>query len=104
MEEKDFFVGIYEPTDVRRSVLESSKEIVESLQSGANLKKIRRDKLLLYDEMRKIMGEINMLINKLNNKLPKSHLRKETIKKEVHPEIKKLEKQLRNIETEFNKI
>jgi hypothetical protein len=104
MDEKDFFVGIYEPIDVRRTVLESSKEIVESLQSSTNLKKIRKEKLLLYEEMRQIMSEIDMLVTRLNKKLPKSHLRKKDIKKEIPPEIKKLEKQLRNIETEFNKI
>lgn len=104
MDEKDFFVGIYEPTDVRRNVLESSKEIVETLQSNSKLAKIRNDKMLLYDEMRKIMGDLDLLISKLNNKLPKTHLRKETKDNKIQPELTKLEKELRSLETEFSKI
>ena len=48
MAEKDFFVGIYDPQDVRRNVLESSKEVVNSLQSHDSLKSIRRNKLKCY--------------------------------------------------------
>lgn len=104
MDEKDFFVGIYEPTDVRRNILESSKEIVESLQSNSKLTKIRNEKILLYDEMRKIMGDLDLLISKLNHKLPRTHLRKETSEGKIHPEMTKLEKELRSLETEFSKI
>lgn len=104
MEEKEFFVGIYDPTDVRRSVLESSKEIIDSIQSNKKLKQIREDKLLLYGEMQNIMHDLDLLISKLNNKLPETHLRKTVIKNDVHPKIQKLEKELRSIETDFNKL
>jgi hypothetical protein len=101
MEEKDFFVGIYDPTDVRRNILESSKDIVSSFQKDKNLKKIRQDKLFLYEEMRNLMIELNMLIDRLNKKMPKSYLRKNEIKDDPSPEVKKLEKELRNIEKDI---
>ena len=73
MAEKDFFVGIYDPQDVRRNVLESSKEVVNSLQSHDSLKSIRRNKLKCYKEMRQIMVELDFLVNKLEKSLPNPH-------------------------------
>jgi DNA repair protein RadC len=101
MEEKNFFVGIYDPSDVRRNVLESSKEIVKSFQSSKNIKKIREDKLFLYDEMRNIMNELDMLIINLDKRMPKTHLRKTEISNPSDPNLEKLEKEIRNIEKEF---
>ena len=105
MVEKDFFVGIYEPRDVRRNVLESSKEIVNSLQSHDALKTIRRKKLAHYREMRQIMKELDFLVAKLENGLPKPHLRKthgSSKNKFSDSSVKKLDKQLKDIEKEIS--
>ena len=80
MAEKDFFVGIYNPKDVKRNVLESSRQVLDSLQSNAKLKKIRYEKIKYYEQMNKVMNEIDLLISRLQKKLPKSKLRKSPAK------------------------
>ena len=51
MGEKDFYVGIYEPQDVRRNVLESSREIISSIQSKRGLDAVRHAKLTEYENI-----------------------------------------------------
>ncbi|MCM2325545.1 MAG: hypothetical protein NDI94_03720 [Candidatus Woesearchaeota archaeon] len=106
-----FFVGIYEPIDVRRNILESSKEIVKSMQAQERLLEIRREKLVQYDKIRSVMDELSMLLAKLKQKLPESHLRKATgempIKTLTDPrsgEMRKLEQEFRKIEQEFSNL
>jgi len=103
----DFFVGIYDPLDVRRNLLESSKEIVKSLQSHDTLARIRKDKLRYYEEMRNIMDELTFLTTKLKEKLPQSHLREKVpigvkIRNVPNEEMNELENEFRKIEKEFN--
>jgi len=100
---EDFFIGIEDPVDVRRNVLESSKEIVGSLESFSKLEKIRNEKIYMFKEMKKIMGELDLLIRNLEEKFPKTHLRNVEINenmpaKKMFKEIGNIEKQLKNIE------
>lgn len=112
--DKDFFVGIYDPLDVRRNLLESSKELIKSLDGSEKLHQIRQQKLRKYKEMKAVMEELNLLIEKLKKRLPKSHLRKATQKRvrkiklphldsaatgaKFSAELEKLEKELRSVE------
>lgn len=118
----DFFVGIYDPIDVRRNLLENSKEIIKSLQSFDTLVKIRHQKTKLYKEMKDVMNELGLLITKLKSKLPKAHLRKAIEKNQPRramaarigtelkssskegfvSELKKLEQEMKNIEKEIS--
>ncbi len=105
----DFFVGIYEPLDVRRNLLESSKDVVKSLQAYDKLTEIRKSKLRYYEQMRGIMDELNFLVSKLKTKLPESHLRKKderiVVNKEIPTEeMRKLEDEFRKIEREFSDL
>jgi hypothetical protein len=120
--QEDFFVGIYDPVDVRRAILESSKEIISSLQSYEKLEKLRYEKLANINKMKTIMKELDLLITKLKTKLPKSYLRKagemEQDKKEMvysnrtqktkttaspslSSDLDRLEEQMRGIEKEL---
>jgi len=58
--DKDYFVGIYDPLDVRRNILESSKELIKSLEGVEDLNKIRLQKLRKYKEMKMVMNELNV--------------------------------------------
>ena len=121
--EKDgFFVGVYDPIDVRRNLLENSKELIKSLQSFDTLLKIRHQKVRAYRETREVMNELDLLIAKLKSGLPKAHLRKAIEKKRPKrtmstriatdsksesrerfiSELKKLEKEMKNIEKEIS--
>lgn len=121
--EKDgFFVGVYDPIDVRRNLLENSKELIKSLQSFDTLLKIRHQKVRAYRETREVMNELDLLIAKLKSGLPKAHLRKAIEKKRPKrimstriptdsksdsrerfiSELKKLEREMKNIEKEIS--
>ena len=76
-----FFVGVYDPIDVRRNLLENSKELIKSLQSFDALLKIRHQKVKVYRETKEVMNELDLLITKLKSRLPKAHLRKAIEKK-----------------------
>lgn len=112
---ESYFVGIYDPIDVRRNILESSKEIVKSLQSFEKIESIREEKLKTIKDMKKIMAELELLISKLADKLPKTKLRKaiektaDNLQKNTAPtpgrfssELEKLESQLRLVEKELS--
>ncbi len=99
--EKEFFVGIFEPNDIRRNVLESSKEIVNSLQASESLKKIRSEKIICYKKIKNIMDELKFLVARLEKSLPKSKIEKQTKKK--GNKLEKLDRQLKAIEKEFLK-
>ena len=113
MVEKDgFFIGVYDPLDVRRNTLECSKEIINSIQKSETLEQIRKEKLKTYGQMKSVMEELTLLVNKLRTRLPVSHLRKAIshkktrsspvkINTEFSSELKKLEKQLKEVEDEL---
>ena len=48
-EDKDFYVGINNPIDVRRNTLECSRELIQNLQSYENVKKVRERFRFLND-------------------------------------------------------
>lgn len=109
MAQEDFFVGVYDPIDVRRNLLEGSKEVVKSLQSYDKLEQIRNKKLAYFKEMRIVMSELDLLVGNLKTKLPKSNLRKAVDR--PHPEssttsfvgeLAKLEEQLKTVEKELS--
>jgi len=117
----DFFVGVYDPIDVRRNLLENSKELIKSLNAFDSLIKIRHQKVKVYRETKEVMTELDLLISKLKTKLPKAHLRKAIEKKRPKPmsrtvstnlksdskekfisELKNLEREMKNIEKEIS--
>jgi hypothetical protein len=106
----ELFVGIHEPVDVRRNLLESSKEVVESLQKYEKLNIIRLKKLKYFDDMKKVMEEINFLIVKLKEKMPKNKLRKNVEVAKSNSsiprtnEMSKIETELKSLEREFSKF
>ena len=122
MVKDDFFVGVYDPIDVRRNLLENSKELIKSLQSFDTLLNVRHQKVKTYRETKEVMTELDLLITKLKTKLPKAHLRKAIEKKRPKrimstriptelksdsrqrfiSELKKLEQEMKTIEKEIS--
>ncbi|MEM3373810.1 MAG: hypothetical protein QW757_05230 [Candidatus Woesearchaeota archaeon] len=115
---EDLFVGIPEPVDVRRNLLESSRDLIKCLQSYEKLERIREQKLKYFKEMRKVSAELDLLITKLKEKLPKQGIRKlekteqkkqitETLiqpNKKLKSDLKKLEEQLQEIEEQLKSL
>jgi hypothetical protein len=70
-----FYVGMRDPIEMRRSILESSKEMVQYLQRAEKFKSIRSEKAEQVAKLKDIMAELAKLVNKLKTALPKTHLR-----------------------------
>jgi len=95
--EEVFFVEVREPNEVRRYILESLKDIVESLQRFEKFKEIRKEKMHNINKLRGIVKGLNKHISSLKNSLPESKLRvidiKPTLKEEHKPKAGKRKKQ-----------
>ena len=90
-EEKDiFFVEVKEPDEVRRNVLESLKEVVESLQRFEKFKEMRADKITNINKLGNIVRDINRMVSNLKNSLPQAKIRAMKISKRRIPSKKKI--------------
>jgi hypothetical protein len=89
-EEKEevFYVGVKDPIEIRRSILESSKEMVQYLQRAERFKQVRAEKEEQIASLKETMKQISTLVRKLKSSLPKTKLRAELHK---HEEIVKKE-------------
>jgi len=112
-----FFVEVHEPSDVKRIILESLKDIVESLQRFEKFKDTRKDKIDNINKLQKIVKEINKLIPRLKNSLPEAKIRVvdtvskhpkkravKDIKKVAAEETKKPTTELQKLEDELSDI
>lgn len=86
--EEVFFVGMKDPIEIRRSLLESSKEMVQYLQRAERFKKVRAEKAEEIAKLKATIREIHSLVRKLKAKLPKTKIRAK-----LHSHEKKYEKE-----------
>ena len=118
-EEAVFFVGMKDPMELRRSILESSKELLQYLQRTEKFKQVRKEKTAEIAKLKSIMKEINSLSRKLKQSLPKTGLRAakpklkvEASKPITEPEVQqelpveppKEMNELERLESELNEI
>ena len=83
------FVGLRDPEDVRRNILESLKEIVESLQRFEKFKETRKDKIDHVNKLGKTIKEIGKLVLDLKNALPEAKIRAVRVSEQEPKEKKK---------------
>ena len=116
-EESLLFVGITNGSELRRDVLESSKEILESLKEYERFKSTRDEKLRLINQFRDDIKGVSKLISQLRVNLPKIKDLPKTKEPEIKaPEVKKPKKEekarveprqkteLERLEDELNEI
>lgn len=70
-----FYVGVQDPVEVRRNVLEVSRDMVQFLQQHQKLTSVRNEKTEAIKHLRQDVSELKTLINKLRRVLPKTKLR-----------------------------
>ena len=128
-----FFVGIKDPIETRRGLLESSRDIVQSLQRFENFKVLRAEKEQRTRELVTVIRSTQRLVSRLKKSLPETKLRVKVMKekqeqskakvkkgkkakpqKEKKPEIKisrkelgeidRLEQELNNIEQKLHNL
>ncbi len=118
-EKELFFVGLSNPTSLRREILLSTKNAIQFLKKNEELKDSRIQKIEKIMEFKNDMKEINALMNRLKDKLPKAkvRVRESPIKKTIHrtgekiktktrkvSELEKLETELGDIEKKLGRL
>lgn len=114
---EDYFVKLDIPDELRKKLLETSKDIVRSLQTHENLRQIRVEKLEEIIRLRSIMKDIDNLMLRLRKLFPVVETqKKEKFRKPVYrgkqeklvevksPKIDELQEELRKIEERLNRI
>ena len=118
-----FYVGVQNPTDVRRHVLEATREIVLLLRAYESLRTLRMHKAELMDKARKQVKDLHKDIDRMKRTLPKGRGKQEmpsepAVKKRQPPasivktesaakqknEIDKLEAELSSIESKLHSL
>jgi len=64
-EEEVFFIGIREPREVRKDLLESLKDSIEILKAYEDFKNVRIRKVELLTKLKEVMRQIDLTMNKL---------------------------------------
>ena len=123
------YIGLENPTEVRKALLEASKEMIKILQTNETLKEKREQKHQLKTELQETIKDISHLMTQLRTELPRVKLSslpkrqlvtpkpappKETKQPEPAPmpkprpkpihitEAQRLEKELKEIETKLS--
>ena len=85
MRDDIFYVHLSEPIEIRKSILEGSKQLVQLLQRYEKIKTMRVQKTEQISKLKKIFQEITVLMNKLKQELPKTKLRIKRKQESVSP-------------------
>lgn len=95
-----FYVGITDPVELRRSLLEASKDILQDLQNFEQYVGARRERKRLLEELKHEMVEIASLVGRLKKELPKTGLRAQVVPLPPKAESKKRPKHHRKKKAE----
>jgi len=89
---EEFFVGLHNSMDVRRNMLESSRDMIHTLQSYQKVNEVREEKIKRVEQFKTIMEELKLLVNKLNKALPKVQVKEVELRaKEAFEKISRKE-------------
>ena len=129
-----YFIGLGDPVELRKNILEPTREVIQFLQSYEEFKKVKEEKTFTIGLLKDDLKEIKLYINKLRRLLPRSKIKAEKtytrIKNEIkeeqepepipepkpkpvpepkplppaHPELDSLEKELADIERKLGSL
>ncbi len=100
MAEEGLYIRIDDPIEFRRALLESSRDIIKSLQKYEESKSARVRKVKEIAKLRALIKELNILVNKLQSMLPEGHIKiisPQPKKKEHKAKAKKGQKESKEI-------
>ncbi|MFP4523965.1 MAG: hypothetical protein ACLFO2_01425 [Candidatus Woesearchaeota archaeon] len=90
-----YYVRIDDPHAFRKGILESSKQVIGSLQANRKVQDLRRRKREALDAIREDMKEIALMVSKLNDLLPQKELRDEALREQEERRKKESEEKRR---------
>lgn len=96
--EEIFFIHIPEPVDVRKTVLETSQQIVEAMKSYEKYKRIKMEKLKKIDALKAVTAQIKENAGKLRACLPTVKGLPEKMRQEQMPHVREIELEQLNSE------
>jgi len=109
--EEPLFVNVPESKNLRVSILESSRNLLDALRKYENFKKTREQKKLLIEKIRVTLKEVAKLVTNVKSFLPTITI-KEPVQKKI-PEIKPIQTpvvikpkktEIQRLEAELNDI
>jgi len=92
--EEPLFIGIGEPVELRKHILEPTREVIQFLQSYEEFIKIKEEKTDTVLQLKEDLKNIKSSINKLKRLLPRNKIKGE----KTHEEIKKERRYIRKTE------
>jgi len=115
MKENLFYAGIKNPVELRKSLLESSRDVIKSLQKHERFKVVREEKAEQIIKLKNVMNDVEKLNIRLKAELPKTELRakkeegipknyKKTARPSNMSKIEQLEKEIDFIESKLKDI
>ena len=78
-----FFVEVRQPTQIRRSILETLKDILELLHKFEKFRHTRHKKLESIHKLRVLLKDANKMLGMLKLKLPQTNLRAIVVKEAI---------------------
>lgn len=85
-ESEMFYVGLKEDKELKRNVLESMKDILQTLQKFEDFRKVRLEKKRATSDLKRVIKELSTLINKYKVSLPNSNLNTKLSKEDINIE------------------
>ena len=113
MSKENFFVGIGNPVNVRRLLLNSSKDVLDALKDYENFGFLKEEKARYIIELKKVVDEVLVLNKKMRSHLPKTPLQAPPVrtapsrshdKKAPEPKISRVASKMDELETELSKV
>ena len=83
----DFYVNIDNPSEKRRVLLQSSRDLITSLKVLDDFLESKKEKKALLDKVHSVFKELARLNNKLKAKLPKAPSAKDEFKMPSIPAV-----------------
>lgn len=101
-----FYVGIKDPVELRKELLTSSKDIIDSLKRYENYKDLKEKKTEHITELKHVVDELLVLNKKLRGKMPKVPGKMPEIKEDRTPKARpsRAKTKLDVLEEELSKI
>lgn len=85
-----YYVGVSDPVEVRRTILETSKSIIQAMHRYEKYKEFRAQKIELVKHLSKQMTELSSIITSLKSSLPKSTIKVKKAREEIQRQKKEV--------------